>query len=434
MKFRGARARTALAAIAATVLAGAGSIFVTQVPASAGAECGSAPTWTPLASTPDGASCSLRDVLDNLAGNGDMVVLEPGATYPVDFDECSSIDIHSSVTIMGNGATVLIDCLDTDSRAFDVEAPDVVIDNLIVTTSPGMGGGGAINVEADGLLVRNSTISDNLNCTQPGGGFSSINNSFEIVSSTITRNLAILGGGIAGGLDGISNVSLTNSTVSGNGALAGGGIWIREGFLDLVYTDVVSNRGAIPEPEACQLLEEKGSGEVWTQGAGPGLPANILLLSVPEGPGGVGAQQVDTHLTSFASVIADPLSDGLIEAPVVNCGTFEGPFTNTVSNGYNFSDDATCDLTGTGDRESAGDPVLGALASNGGPTQTRLPGDTSPLIDGVPLAQCQADGATGVATDQRGITRPQGAGCDIGSVEVVPQAEEIVEVTPLLAG
>jgi hypothetical protein len=111
-----------------------------------------------------------------------------------------------------------------------------------------------------------------------------------------------------------------------------------------------------------------------------------------------------------------------------------GPFTNTVSNGYNFADDATCDLTGTGDRESAGDPMIGALASNGGPTQTRLPADTSPLIDGVPLDQCQADGATGVTTDQRGITRPQAAGCDIGSVEVVPQAVEEIEIAPTLAG
>jgi hypothetical protein len=408
MKFRGARARTALATVAATVLAGAGSIFVSQVPASAGAECGSSPTWTPLASTPDGASCSLRDVLENLAGDGDSVVLEAGATYPLDIQGCEGIDVHAAVLLQGNGATVQVNCLDSDSNAFNIESPDVTIDNTVITTASGMGGGGGIGVFDDGLIVRNATIANNLNCFQPGGGFMSFGNNFTIVNSTITGNGAFVGGGIAGGVDGISNVSLTNSTVSGNMAgAAGAGIWIQEGFLDLVYTDVVSNLNGIDEPAPCVELDSADAGNVWSQGGSPDVPANILFLGEGIGGGGVGTQQVDTHLTTFASVIADPLNG-------VNCGSVLGPFTNTVSNGYNFSDDETCDLTGTGDRESAGDPMIGALASNGGPTQTRLPADTSPLIDGVPLDQCQADGAAGVTTDQRGITRPQGAGCDIG--------------------
>jgi hypothetical protein len=49
------------------------------------------------------------------------------------------------------------------------------------------------------------------------------------------------------------------------------------------------------------------------------------------------------------------------------------------------------------------------------------------LLDFIPIASCQADGAAGVTTDQRGIARPQGPGCEIGSVEVeVAAAVEIV--------
>ena len=59
-----------------------------------------------------------------------------------------------------------------------------------------------------------------------------------------------------------------------------------------------------------------------------------------------------------------------------------------------------------------GDPKLGPLANNGGPTDTLLPLAGSPAID--------QGGATCPATDQRGIVRPQGAACDIGAVEVVP--------------
>jgi hypothetical protein len=58
-------------------------------------------------------------------------------------------------------------------------------------------------------------------------------------------------------------------------------------------------------------------------------------------------------------------------------------------------------------------PKLGALAANGGPTRTLalLPG--SPALNQIP-APCA------VTTDQRGIHRPQGPKCDIGSFERIP--------------
>ena len=60
------------------------------------------------------------------------------------------------------------------------------------------------------------------------------------------------------------------------------------------------------------------------------------------------------------------------------------------------------------------------------PTQTELPANASPLLDRIPVADCQDGVAAEVTTDQRGITRPQGTGCDVGSVEVV-----VVPVTPV---
>ena len=53
---------------------------------------------------------------------------------------------------------------------------------------------------------------------------------------------------------------------------------------------------------------------------------------------------------------------------------------------------------------------LGPLADNGGLTYTHLPLAGSPALD--------AAGAACPASDQRGVSRPQGAACDIGSVEV----------------
>jgi hypothetical protein len=57
------------------------------------------------------------------------------------------------------------------------------------------------------------------------------------------------------------------------------------------------------------------------------------------------------------------------------------------------------------------DPKLLALADNGGPTLTMALGAGSGAIDGA--VNCPPP-----ATDQRGVTRPRGARCDIGAYEL----------------
>ncbi len=59
---------------------------------------------------------------------------------------------------------------------------------------------------------------------------------------------------------------------------------------------------------------------------------------------------------------------------------------------------------------ATGDPLLGPLQDNGGYTPTLLPGAGGSAIDHADLADC-------LPADQRGVTRPQGAGCDAGAVE-----------------
>jgi len=82
------------------------------------------------------------------------------------------------------------------------------------------------------------------------------------------------------------------------------------------------------------------------------------------------------------------------------------------SHGHNLDSDGSCGLTGPGDIPN-GNTNLGGLALNPpGTTATHelLPG--SDAIDAVPVVDCS------VATDQRGIGRPQGPACDIGAFEV----------------
>ena len=65
-------------------------------------------------------------------------------------------------------------------------------------------------------------------------------------------------------------------------------------------------------------------------------------------------------------------------------------------------------------------PLLGHLASNGGPTQTMLPAAKSPAADVIPKPTTLRGVAVCPGTDQRGVTRP-GHGetqCTIGAAEV----------------
>jgi hypothetical protein len=257
---------------------------------------------------------------------------------------------------------------------------DVVLDHVVLTAnSAARGGGGLHSGNTASITITDSTISNNTSGTENGGGIAvgGGNSVVRITNSTISGNTAGAedGGGVAVGGGG-STLAITNSTVSGNTAPEGGGIAAGggNGTLSLVYATVVQNTAP--------------------------TGANVSI----GGPG--------TH-SSFGSVVGLPQGGG------DNCDVGSFGFASA---GYSFEQGAdTCGFgSGTGDVTNGPDPLLAPLASNGGPTETRLPQAGSPLIDAIPTASCQADGASGIGTDQRGVTRPQGAGCDIGAVEVEP--------------
>ena len=90
--------------------------------------------------------------------------------------------------------------------------------------------------------------------------------------------------------------------------------------------------------------------------------------------------------------------------------------------GYNLTNDKTstaCEFDAATDLVNK-NPLLGALANNGGPTQTMLPGAKSPAADVIPKTTTLRGVVVCPGTDQRGIARP-GRGetrCTIGAVEV----------------
>ena len=104
-------------------------------------------------------------------------------------------------------------------------------------------------------------------------------------------------------------------------------------------------------------------------------------------------------------------------------------FINLTSQGYNLiKSTASCTITGNVSGNKYGqDPVLGALTDNGGSTWTHALLAGSPALDaGHPTLYS--------ATDQRGISRPQGAGADMGAYELEQSSAPVTQTMTFSGG
>jgi predicted outer membrane repeat protein len=191
----------------------------------------------------------------------------------------------------------------------------------------------------------------------PGGGLFN-NGSLTMSGCTFTNNSANSGGAYSNGVFGIAVV--TNCTFSGNTAATAGG-----GIANSSQVGITLHN--------CTIVGNAGG----QNGAGVFNAFNSVL-------------------TITNSIVAG--STGGIDV--------SGPFTdgghNIFADGFNISHPTTL----------SGDPMLGPLADNGGLTMTHALKQSSIAID---AGNCAAGE---VEVDQRGVSRPQGKGCDIGAYEL----------------
>ncbi|MFH1928726.1 MAG: choice-of-anchor Q domain-containing protein, partial [Chloroflexota bacterium] len=214
-----------------------------------------------------------------------------------------------------------------------------------------------------------------------GGGISSTG-AFTLTNSTISGNRTGTGGD---GGDSGTDERITGDAGDGGDGGSGGGI-CNTGSLTVTNLTLSSNRPG-----------GGGSGGIY-HGSGDGCDGS----DGSDGSGGGVANEGSVTLRD--SIIANSTCE--------ECWTGEEGATTT-SLGYNLGSDGSCNLTATGDISNS-NPLLGPLADNGGDTFTHalLPG--SPAID---AGSCTDGEGNPITTDQRGVSRPQGDGCDIGAYE-----------------
>jgi predicted outer membrane repeat protein len=277
------------------------------------------------------------------------------------------------------------------------------------------GDGGAIYADEDGdVTVIDSTVNGST-ADGPGGAIFTLDGDVTVVNSSLNGNRADDRGGA---ISGEATVTVINSTIARNAAVAhvGGGIWARGELY--VANSTISNNYA--EGQGGGLL---GAGTV-------GLVNSTVIDNIAPVAANVGAGR---RLEAFGSIIGPAKTDsrgGQAQPTEMNCHV-----SASRSFGYNVVSDGSCGLNGPGDIVG-GLPKLGPLSANGGPGETRLPLVGSPALDRIAVSDCRfapyeevlegqqhleglvEDRLSLRAKDQRGLARPQGAGCDAGAVEV----------------
>lgn len=367
---------------------------------------GGALTQIVVANSTDSDPGSLRAaVLSASVTAGDVEIIIPASVGNIALTSSQLYYTGSfKLTLRGSGTTITAA---PNSRVIEIAgtAQQFTLDGLVLTGGNGASLGGAISSQGGGsVVVTNSTLTGN-NVTDSGGAIHMFGH-LTLTNSTISNNTAA---SAAGGAFAAGGVTMTGSTISGNNAGTGAGLHFdTSGTITnstITGNTAAGDAGGILADDDLTLQYATITGNTSTTGG-----TNIHFR---------GDRMEALTLTSFGSVVANPLGGG------TNCAG-----QGTVITSYNFEDANSCGFgAGTGDQTNAGSPQLGALANNGGPTQTMAPSASSGLVDKIPASSpC---GGVNVTVDQRGLPRPVTAGqsCDIGAYEIQVAALESDRLT-----
>jgi hypothetical protein len=337
----------------------------------------------------DSGAGSLRAAVVG-APAGTLITFDPALNGQTITLTSTPIAIPPGLTIRGNGVANTRVSGANARRLFEI-APgaggEVVIRDLTLAQgnagNPGSGGAilnqASLRLEGVRLTGNRAGIAGGAILSQRVGAAPAP--VLTVRGSTFDGNqidAADCGSGAAIRSEGIgASVLVVNSTLAGNtaaGACSGGAIAIGAGSLEVIASTIGPNSGG------------RSGGNLYK-----GSRAATITLRNTVVVEGAAALNPDLH-----GAAAGLASLGL------NLVGNRGDAAGFVAN------DLPADTPA----------MLGAIApSAASPLPVRIPMAGSPLVDAVAVAACVDAGGGALASDQRGVPRPQAAACDIGAVE-----------------
>jgi hypothetical protein len=299
------------------------------------------------------------------------------AAYGGGIENTGTLTVTNSSTLSGNSAH------SKGGGIYNTTSGNATVTNSSLLGNDAPFEGGGIYNEG-GLTVTDSTLSENSawNSNGNGGGIDNWYGTLTVTNSTLSGNSALNDGG--GIYNYHANITMRNSTLSGNSAHGGGGIYSEQSVV-AVTNNTLTGNSAYAGGGIFTYLSTLTVTSSTLSGNSSGLRAISGTLNF--------ANTIIAHSTSAVDCVADTIA----------------------TNVNNLVQDGSCSAGGINFK--SGNPLLVALADNGGPTWTMALQADSPARDAGDDATCAAPPVNNL--DQRGITRPQGAHCDIGAYEFV---------------
>jgi len=379
------------------------------------------------------ASLTVNSMTDTtIAGDGACTLRE--AITNADND----VDTTSGDCLAGNGDDTITFSLTTPATiTLNSQLPSISNGSVITIVGPGptaaaltiSGNNGVRLLQADNgstLSITTLTLADGgVSGTNVGGGLFNNGGTVIIDSSTIANNNALgfsIGGG---GIYNAGTLSVTDTSLVNNNTLGSGGAVFNasSGSLTVVDSTISGNStsgngGGINNSGLVTIMGSTISGNSSTSGGGGIANFNSLSTTNSTISGNNASFGGGIYNYSTLTVTNNTLSDN--SATNAGAGLFHFSGTTVLRNtiiansinrsdcsgsitdgGSNLVEDGSCSL-------SAGDPLLGSLANNGGPTKTHALFPGSPAINTGNPVYC-------TATDQRGQLRVEI--CDTGAYE-----------------
>lgn len=188
----------------------------------------------------------------NAASPGDTLLLEGGVTFYTNLSIQKNINLRGGFDGCGSGSTAITTLNGNASGRVMYIHGGLTVDlkNLNITNGSSTGNGAGIFVGDASTLTGNNLYIYNNVSTALGGGIRLLGASATFTNTNIDHNSALSGGGVHGeminghapylGLSSYADVF--NNTIQSGGDGFGGGVFLKEGSLDLTNSsDIYSN-------------------------------------------------------------------------------------------------------------------------------------------------------------------------------------------------